>query len=182
MSTKSNEPPLVSVSSVFNLPDDVRMRITKWYIDKKRYKWMSDQLKQDGYSVHESKLYHWCKNNLAGFTSQDGPMEGTTDAEQLALERQAISLALGQCINAIRTAKLPKATTIKDLESLSGAVSRLIQASVHRDRLALEMNKAIDKVRDQFKAEIQRLLGSNPELCDQLTFVVDKAADEHLLN
>lgn len=179
----SNEKtPLISVSSVFNLPDEMRMKITKWFIDKKKYQWMSLRLAEEGYSVHPSKLYHWCKSNLVGFTTDEGPLEGASDANQISLERQAITAALSQCITAIQNAKIPKASSVKDIESLSGAISRLIQAAVHRDRIALEANRAIDKVRDQFKTEIQRLLAGQPELCDSLTTLVDRAADEHLVN
>lgn len=179
---KSENSPLVSVTSVFNLPDDLRMKVTKWYIEQQKYQWMSKRLEEEGFSVHPSKLYHWCKNNLAGLTDEEGPIEGSTDAEHLALERTALSLALSQCIKAVRDAKIPKPTTIKEIEQLCAAISRLVQAAVHRDRIALEANKAIDKVRDQFKAEIQRQLSGNPELCDKLTAEVDRAADEHLLN
>jgi hypothetical protein len=167
----TQEKPLISISSLDNLPTELKAKIQVWYLQKMPWRKMSTELKADGYSVHHVKLYHWCKNNLRGFVSKELPLD-ITDDDRLAIEKQTITALFDIALEAVRGIDTPKVFNVDDLSKLSGAVARLVAAQVQRDRLQHDQTTAIEKIRAQFMAEVQQQLSGEPELVERLHAVI----------
>lgn len=176
--------PLMEVTNLLSLPPEWRVRIQQWYLEQRSYKDMSTRLKEGGFHVNPTRLYHYCKNNLLGETTKERPLN-MTDEERVNLERSTITMCLDICTEMVikfvaDPDLLPKLTTINDFERLVTAASKLITASVNRDKVEIEKKAVVARVRGELIAEIRSLLAGKPEVVRELCDVVEVASDKFL--
>lgn len=173
--------PLVALSSLWHLPEEILIELKQWYLAKYTYQLMSAKLAERGYHAHPSKIHHWCRDNLRGLANDNG-LVVISDDDYHAMETQALSSCLDLCLEAIRSIrKTPQVRTIQDLNQLIACVARIISAATTRDRVELEKHGALRKLQDQFKSEVQQILVGRPDLVAKLHEVIDVAAEKRLV-
>jgi hypothetical protein len=169
--------PLISVSSVDALQDEQLTKIKTWYLQRREYKWMCEQLRKDGYLLNHTRLWHWCKNNLPGHTTEERPRELAPE-DRLEMEKLVTSSLLTLCLEAIEGISAPKVTDVEDLNRLANSVARLIASQVQRDRLEYDKKTALEEIKKKYLAEVQRKLADQPEVVAALFSALGSVSDE----
>ncbi len=172
--------PLISITSVTDLPEEQLAKIKTWYLQRREYKWMCEQLKKDGYLLNHTRLWHWCRSNLPGYTTEVAPRE-LNEEDRLEMEKSVISTLLNLCLEAVDGISSPKVTDVEDLNRLANSVARLIAAQVQRDRLQYDKNTALEQVKKKYLDEIHRKLVDKPELVAALHDAIGEITDKEQL-
>jgi hypothetical protein len=177
--TQTEQTPLISVTSVDSLSQECLGKIKTWYLMRKPYKWMCEELRNDGYLLNHTRLWHWCKNNMPGTGGKEAPPD-LTEKDRLEVERQVVSSLLDMCGEAIRGITTPKISDVEDLNRLAAAVARLVASQVQRDRLEYDKAGALFQARDQLLREIKNALAGRPEIAAELHEIISGVAPEKM--
>jgi hypothetical protein len=101
----------------------------------------------------------------------------------------AVKLIWNKIINRVRMISPSSDTSLSEISQLAGAISKLItaqcqveRAEIERIRTGADHGKYIEIAKEQLKSDIRRIIGTNPQLIQQLSEVVEEAEGQELVD
>jgi len=174
-SADSNNLPenLEGMELIESMPDSIKMRIVRWYYQNVPYKEIASRLEQHKYKVNHVTIYRWCLKHL--HTIDSGKRRVHEDKLE-ELQDTAVLKIIEKGLEALEGCSLPQIKTFKEFEQVSQAVARTITSKSQVERVKIETTRAVDALREQFKAAIQRELAQYPELVDKIHEAIAEAS------
>lgn len=172
---------LICPGAVEKLPEEILAQIARWHFDKNTYTEMSRKLKDLGYHVIPANVAKYCKDHFTATVGLRDLPSIQDDEARIATERAAIYGLLDLCIESWRgITKVPVPKTVQEIDKIANAITRLATAAVQRERLEIEKQAAVDKVREEYRKELQSEMSGHPELVAQLVEIVDLVGNKLL--
>ena len=164
-------------------PPEIVEEINNRLVDGYTYAKIVEWLREMGHQLSPMALQRYSKDFLARLDrlkqvreQAKAIVESNQDAPGTQLAEAANEMALSMVMETLMVMDNPLQEA--KVTELLKVVPKLADAATRREALKLQFNKGVEAAVNKLKTEIQREIGSNPGLKDQICGIVDQVAQD----
>lgn len=168
---------------VTTFPSEIVEEVNNRLVEGHTYAQIVDWLKQMGHQIGTSSLQRYGKDFLARLDrlkqvreQAKAIVESNQDAPGTQLAEAASEMALSMVMETLMALDNPLQEA--KVTELLKVLPKLADSATRREALKLQFNKGVEAAVKKLKAEIQREIGSNPGLKEQICGIIDQVAQD----